>query len=105
MRVRELLRENYQEELSADLNDIITFAKGSGKTRLDTVKLSRKLSDMGYSATPDAIVELLADNHMVTSVTPELIELDVSDAQSAEMDIEDSADKVAKMAQIATKKG
>lgn len=105
MRVKELLHENYTDAMANDLMDLLTFAKGAGKSQVDTDTIVRTMDQMGYSVTPESVVELLSGNPVVTNATPESIHLAAENPSSSSDATDNSAEKVAGMAANAIKKG
>lgn len=107
MRARELLDENYNQNLESDLNNLLVGAKGSGAQELNTHDLVLQLSGMGYSVDSNSIMQLLARNPMVLNATPSMIKLTSPEGVNPGSGIEgqDSAARVGDMAQKATKIG
>ena len=104
MRVNELLRENYTDSMINDLMDVLTFAKGSGKSQVKMKSVVNVLDKMGYSVTPDSIVELLSGVPIVSNATTDSIHFASTPADGDDA-TNDSADKVAGMARTAANKG
>ena len=106
MRIREILKEDYQSELVSDLTDVLLGAKGKGIKTLPTAALVQQLQQMGYSVDPDSLVEILVDNPAVETATPISVTLSGTDEveQSRDNNVEDSAAHVDSLAQGATQK-
>lgn len=104
MRLKELLHEDYNQQLSSDLNNILVGAKAAGLEDVNTGAVVRNLQRMGYSVDIDSLVVLLQDNPIVQSVSPTGIRLTAGETSSID-DVEDSAEQVDQMAQKAAQKG
>jgi hypothetical protein len=103
MRAREILQEDYNQNLESDLSNILVGAKGSGASEVNTQAVVDQLYLMGYAIDINSIMSLLSNNPVVQNATPEMINLTQPDGASAgEDNEEDSAEHVAKMAQDAT---
>lgn len=99
MKLRELLSEsdNYMGQLNNDLNAYLVRLKANDITSIGTDILVRELEDLNYSITPEALVDLLADNKYVQTVTVDTVEL-VGAPPAAGQGAEDNAEKVEKSA-------
>jgi hypothetical protein len=105
MRVRELLQEDYNQNLESDLNNILVGAKGAGATSLNTQDVVNQLYGMGYAIDTNSIIQLLSNNPTVMNATPEEITMTSPDGSSTNTGNEqDSASQVSNMAQQATAK-
>lgn len=105
MRARELLQENYAENLKIDLGNLLIGAKAVGSTEISTDDIVQQLYAMGYSVSVNSVLSLLAGNSLIVNATPEMItlggdEMAVSDSDSG--DDQDSAARVKDMAQQAS---
>ena len=107
MRLKEIvLFEGYQESLQSDLDNLIVSAKGSGMSQVNTQSLADQLSGMGYSVNAESIAALLGNNPMVTSATPQSVEISnqTQTQGNSSTDQEDSAARVSDLAQQASQK-
>lgn len=102
MRSRELLDEDYHQNLESDLNNLLIGVKGNGATRIPTQKLVDKMQQSGYSVSADSLMLLLQDNPVVTNVSQEFIELAAPESSAGGDQTQDSASQVSDMAQSAT---
>lgn len=105
MRARELLCEDYNQQLASDLNNLLIGAKGSGATEVQTQKLANELQNMGYSVNVNSLMSLLQNNPIVMNATPESITLTSPENASGDGQTQDNAARVGDMAQKATKIG
>ncbi len=107
MRARELLDENYNTNLEADLGNLLVGAKGAGAQEINTQDVVVQLRGMGYSVDENSIMSLLSRNPMVLNATPSSITFTspegVNPGQGASG--KDAAAQVSSMAQKATKLG
>lgn len=107
MRARELLDENYNTNLEADLGNLLVGAKGAGAQEINTQDVVVQLQGMGYSVDENSIMALLSRNPMVLNATPSSITFTspegVNPGQGASG--KDAAAQVSSMAQKATKIG
>ena len=105
MRIRELLKEDYQSQLVSDVTNILVGAKGHGISNIPTQALVQQLQKMGYSVDVVSLVEVLQDNPAVQNATPESIVLSGTEQPDGEdKSAEDSAAHVGNLAQSATQK-
>ena len=107
MRAREILQEDYNQSLESDLNNILVAAKGTGATKVSTQNVVKQLYAMGYSIDINSIMPLLSKNKTVLNATPEMIKMTEPEGVStggAGVQGQDSADRVADLAQKAAKK-
>lgn len=106
MRARELLDEDYSQNLESDLSNILVGAKGSGATELQTRDIIAQLQGMGYSVSGGSILNLLSRDPMVLNATPTVVRLaDPTGEQTGTDPSQDTAAQVSDMAQKATKLG
>lgn len=101
MRLRDILNEDYSENLDSDLTNLLLNAKSMGHDELKTSDLVRQLRSMGYSSVDmNSIQSLLQNSPAVMSSNDGSISLN---AQSPETDSgEDSAAKVKQLANKAS---
>ncbi len=105
MRARELLQENYNQNLESDLNDLLIGTKANGATDIGMQDLILQLQNMGYSVTSNSLMALLMHNPNVLNATPESIKLKTTDdAAALDQSAEDDAEHVTDMAVKAAKK-
>ena len=106
MKAYELLREDTQEQLRNDLQDVLIQAKGQNNSTIDTASVVNQLSFMGYDVSPESLMQLISEIPLVVSADVDSITLDTNaDAAPSEQDTgDDSAEAVKKMAQRATEK-
>ena len=102
MRSRELLDEDYHQNLESDLNNLLIGVKGNGVTRIPTQKLVDKMQQSGYSVSADSLMLLLQDNPVVANVSQEFVELAAPESSDGCDQTQDSASQVSDMAQSAT---
>jgi len=102
MRSRELLDEDYHQNLESDLNNLLIGVKGNGVTRIPTQKLVDKMQQSGYSVSADSLMLLLQDNPVVANVSQEFVELAAPESSDGGDQTQDSASQVSDMAQSAT---
>lgn len=107
MRAREILQEDYNANLEADLNNLLIGAKGSGATQVETQKVVNELQGMGYSVNPSSLMHLLQKNPNVLNATPTMLTLKTPETTAGGDGVsgQDNAAKVGDMAQSATKIG
>lgn len=105
MRIRELLREDYQSQLNSDVTNILVGAKGQGIDNIPTTALVQQLQKMGYSVDVDSLISLLQDNPAVQNASPEGIRLNGTDGSTDTAGSpEDTEMHVDSLAQKATQK-
>lgn len=102
MRAREILDEDYNQNLESDLTNILVSVKGNNINRIPTAKLVDKMQQSGYSVTADSLIQLLQDNPVVSNASQDYIVLNPSETSVSGEDTEDSAEQVSDMAQAAT---
>ncbi len=105
MRAKEFLSENYEGDLMSELNNLLVAAKGAGASAIKTQDLVNSLRQNGFSASPESIEDLLTNNQMNVSVTPEEITFIDNQSNNNNMDSEESAQKVKDLAQRSMEKG
>lgn len=107
MRARELLDENYNQNLESDLNNLLVRAKAEGAQEMNTEDLVLQLNGMGYSVSSNSIMQLLARNPVVLNATPSMIKFTKPEGTmpGAGTSGQDNAARVSDMAQKATKLG
>lgn len=107
MRAREILNDDYNQSLESDLSNLLTGAKGSGATELETRDLVTQLQNMGYSVNINSLMNLLSRNPLVLNATPTFVRLTSPDGsmEGGSDPAEDTAAQVGDMAQKATKIG
>jgi len=103
MRAREL-REDYNQQLDADLNNLLIGAKGNGAAEVNMNDLVAQLQQMGYSVSPNSLMLLLSRNPNVLNATPTSVTLTSPENQAnpGGSSGKDSAGQVSDMAQKAT---
>jgi hypothetical protein len=105
MRAREILDEDYDQNLESTLGNILISAKAAGNTEINTNKLAGMLTQSGYSVNVNNLMLLLSRNPAVLNATPTTITL--TEPEGAEGagggdPAQDSAAHVSDMAQKAT---
>lgn len=107
MRAREILDEDYAQNLESDVSNLLIGVKGNGVTSLPMDALVSSLQNSGYSVTADSLMMLLQNNPIIANVTPEeihLMEPETGGDMEGQIDGQDSAERVSDMAQTATAK-
>ena len=106
MKAYELLREDTQERLRNDLQDVLIQAKGQNNSSIDTAYVVNQLSSMGYDVSPESLMQLISEIPLLVSADVDSISLDTNaGAVPSEQDTgDDSAEAVKKMAQRATER-
>ena len=106
MRAKEIILEDYTQQLESDVMNLIVGEKAAGITHIDTNKLVNRLQGMGYSVTANSLVSLLQNNPAVLNSSPTVIRLDTSESNNDADNStpQDSAASVSDMAQKATDK-
>lgn len=105
MRAREILEEDYNQNLELDLGNILTSAKASGVSEIQTTDLVNQMQAMGYAVDENSIISLLQRSPQVLNATPSIVTLTtVDNSQTGPGEIpQDSAARVNDMAQKAVK--
>lgn len=75
MRAREIIQEDYNENLESDLNNLLVAAKANGLQQVQTNDIVDQLYSMGYSINVNSLLPLLSENPMVMNATPEMINM------------------------------
>jgi hypothetical protein len=77
MKISTLLSEgeNYAVQLNNDLNMYLTRLKANGIYTIATDMLANELDRLGHSVTPEALVDMLADNKYIENATIDSIDL------------------------------
>lgn len=106
MRARELLDEDYNDNLKSDLDNFLIGARGTGIQEINTRDLITQLRGMGYSVDENSIMSLLSQNPSVSNATPTMITMAEPEGTNSNGDVtQDTAARVSDMAQSATKIG
>ena len=105
MRLHEILKEDYNEQLAADLNNLLVGAKAAGISDIKPDAIVRQMQQMGYSIDVGSLMTLLQDNPMVQGASPENIHIEGEDQAGVGGSVEDTHSRVNGLAQTATKKG
>ena len=74
MKLTSLLNEdkNYQAQLRNDLNAYLVRLKANDIGTVGTDMMVDELNDMGYSVTPESLVDMLANSKYISKVTLDL---------------------------------
>jgi hypothetical protein len=99
MKLPSLLNEdkNYQAQLRNDLNAYLVRLKANDIGTIGTDMMVDELNDMGYSVTPESLVDMLANSKYISKVTLDTI--DLKGAPSAQgQDADKDKEKVSKLA-------
>ena len=104
MKLASLLSEdkNYQAQLRNDRNAYLVRLKANDIGTVGTDMLVDELTGMGYSVTPESLVDLLANSKYVSKVTVDTI--DLAGAPSGGKDREKDSEKVKDLAVKTAKK-
>ena len=96
MKIATLLLEkaNYDAQLMGDINAYLISLKANDIPSVTMDMMVRELNGMGYSVSPESMVDLLSNSKYVTKVTVDTIELDSKYAKSDKAD-KDSVRKLA----------
>jgi hypothetical protein len=96
MNFAKLLQEkaNYDAQLMGDINAYLISLKANDIPSMSMDMMVRELNGMGYSVSPESMVDLLSNSKYVTKVTVDTIELDSKYAKSDKAD-KDSVRKLA----------
>lgn len=107
MRAREILEENYNQNLESDLSNLLVGAKGNGAQEINTRDLVAQLHGMGYAVDENSIMTLLSRHPAVLNATPQMIKLlgPEGTMPGGGDPNQDSASRVSDMASKATKIG
>jgi hypothetical protein len=105
MRLKELLSEDYNQDLLMDLNNLLVAARAAGAKEIKTTDLVNQMQSMGYSVGTNSLLDLLSDNSVVANMTPDIIQF-VNVGQSSNNNrAVDSAEKVKSLAAKASNLG
>jgi hypothetical protein len=104
MRAREILDEDYDQNLESDLSNLLIGAKGSGSQEISTQDLVAQLVNMGYSVDINSLMLLLSRNPAVANATPTVVNMTSTNAADGSDQSQDSGDIVSGMAQKAAQK-
>lgn len=107
MRIREILYEDYNQDLNNDLDNILVSAKAKDINDIDPNVIVRQLQHMGYSIDVGSLITLLQNNPNVQNASPEGIRLtgDDSSDEFSDDQYEDNKSQVNQLAQQAAQKG
>lgn len=96
MNFAKLLQEkaNYDAQLMGDINAYLISLKANDIPSMSMDMMVRELNGMGYSVSPESMVDLLSNSKYVTKVTVDTIELDSKYNKSDKAD-KDSVRKLA----------
>lgn len=99
MKIKTLLSEssNYEAQLRNDINSYLVRLKANGIPSIDTEIMTRELEDMGYSVTPESLVDILANSKYIQKVTIDTIDL-AGAPNSQGQDAEKGKEQVRKLA-------
>ena len=88
MKISGLLLEkaNYDAQLMGDINAYLISLKANDIPSMSMDMMVRELNGMGYSVSPESMVDLLSNSKYVTKVTVDTIELDSKYAKSDKAD-------------------
>ena len=105
MKIRELLRESSNPQLTQDLQDLLISIKGRGVGSIDTKTVVNQLSRMGHSVSAETVLQVIAEMPMGVTADESTITLGDEPADvGGEETSDDSAEKVSKMAKTAADK-
>ena len=78
MKISALLQEkaNYDAQLMGDINAYLISLKANDIPSVTMDMMVRELNGMGYTVSPESMVDLLSNSKYVTKVTVDTIELD-----------------------------
>ena len=105
MRAREILDEDYSQNLQSDINNLLIAAKGFKAQNIPTQQLVDILASSGYSVTADSVLGLLQNNPIISSATSDEITLAQSDAMPGDNQGEEPVDSAAKVKDMARQTG
>ena len=96
MKIATLLLEkaNYDAQLMGDINAYLISLKANDIPSVTMDMMVRELNGMGYTVSPESMVDLLSNSNLVTKVTTDTIEVDNKYAKSDKAD-KDSVRKLA----------
>lgn len=103
MRLTEILREDYSENLDSDLTNLLVNLKSRGATEIKIMDLVRQLRGMGYvSVDQNSIRPLLQANPVVMGIDNTNVTLKTSETVGGN-ESENSAEQVKKLAKKASR--
>jgi hypothetical protein len=104
MKLSSLLSEdaNYNAQMRNDINAYLVRLKANDIGTVGTDMMVDELTDMGYSVTPESLVDMLANSKYVSKVTVDTI--DLAGAPSGKTDSDEDGEKVKKLAIKTAKK-
>ena len=96
MNFAKLLQEkaNYDAQLMGDINAYLISLKANDIPSMSMDMMVRELNGMGYSVSPESMVDLLSNSKYISKVTVDTIELDSKYNKSDKAD-KDSVRKLA----------
>lgn len=96
MNFAKLLQEkaNYDAQLMGDINAYLISLKANDIPSMSMDMMVRELNGMGYSVSPESMVDLLSNSKYISKVTVDTIELDSKYTKSDKAD-KDSVRKLA----------
>ena len=106
MKISSLLKENdnYTSQLRSDINAYPIRLKANGIESIDTDVMVKELTDLGYSITPESLVDFIKNNKYTKTVTVDTIELHSTPATQGPEASDANRAAVKKLAQKATSK-
>lgn len=108
MKVSEILKEGYIDDLTADLDNILANAKARGLSSVKTDQVVKTLIDMGYSVDKSSIFSALSLSPFAHNANSDIVNLspdgDVPEDETKDFDQEESAEAVRGMALDAANK-
>ena len=77
----QVVHENQEDQLTADIQDLLVAAKASGLDEIGTEELVDQLVGLGHSATPGSLVTQFADERpdVMQNITVDKVTLDTAD--------------------------
>tara|TARA_Y100000287_G_scaffold13362_1_gene9689 strand:+ start:750 stop:1076 length:327 start_codon:yes stop_codon:yes gene_type:complete len=99
MKVASLLNEdkNYQAQLRNDLNAYLVRLKANDIGSVGTDMMVDELTKMGYSVTPESLVDMLANSKYISKVTVDTINLKGAPPSQGK-DADKDKEKISKLA-------
>ena len=99
MKIKTLLSENsnYQAQLKNDINSYLVRLKANDIPQIDTEVLVGELGGMGYSVTPEALVDMLTNSKYITNITTDIIDLKIAPNNNGR-DAEKDKERISKLA-------
>lgn len=107
MRAREILEEDYNQNLETDLGNLLVGARAAGAQEINTQDVVSHLENMGYAVNVNSIMGILSRSPLVLNATPTMIRFTPPEGDFAQQNpsTKDSAAQVSDMAQQATNIG